>query len=96
MAETWSIARALRAAVRRAIARMRDHGLADRVAADEHQLVTTAARSTCSRPWMDEFGIIHCASCFGALNPLKTYERGVCPTAGHCGRPRRAGFPIAA
>ena len=84
MAEPWNLRRALRDAVRRAIARMRAHGhhtLADRVQADEQQRVAEGVQRIAARPWMDEFGVIHCGRCYGALNPPKGIP--IRPCRGH-------------
>lgn len=91
MSEPWDLPHALRDVVRRAIARFRDRGLADRVVAAEQQLVADGVGRVASRPWMDEFGVIHCPRCYGSLNPRKGID--VRPCLGH---ERLGGFRIAA
>ena len=89
MADSWSLPRALRAAVRRAITRMRDRGhheLADRVEADERARVAAGVARIAAKEWMDEFGGIHCARCGGVTNPRKGTYVTTCP--GHTERPQ--------
>jgi hypothetical protein len=73
---SWSIAAALHQAVLDATRRMTDPGLAARVLAAEGRIIAAEAdaraqrvAAICARPWRDEFGLLRCARCAGALTP---------------------------